>query len=87
MNGQIMWLLLIVLFAPQSEIRMQTVLNVFEPYEACQPKRHRVGFEMAENYPNKSDFRVVFEFQEKKPTQRPGRRESEQPASLAKVQL
>jgi hypothetical protein len=61
-----MWLLLIVLFVPPSGIDRATVLNTFETYEACKPERDRIGFEMAESYPNETDFRIVCEFREKR---------------------
>ena len=59
-----MWLLLIVLLAPPSGIDRVTVLNAFESYEDCKPERDRIGFEMAESYPNENDFRIVCELRE-----------------------
>jgi hypothetical protein len=57
-----MWFLLIVLLAPPAGIDHVTVLNTFATYEDCQPERNRIGFEMAESYPNENDFRIVCEF-------------------------
>jgi hypothetical protein len=63
-----MWLLLIVLLAPPPGIDRVTVLKTFATYEACQPERDRIGFEMAESYPYESDFRIVCEFRERQPS-------------------
>ncbi len=67
-KGLIMWFLLIVLLTPLPGINRVTVLNTFTTYEACQPERDRIGFEMAESYPHDSDFRIVCEFREAKPS-------------------
>lgn len=72
-----MWLLVIVLLAPPSGIDRVTVLNTFATYEDCQPERNRIGFEMAESYPYDSDFRIVCEFREMKPSLLPIRHERE----------
>ena len=70
-----MWLLLMVLLAPPVGVNRATVLNSFETYEDCQPERNRIGFEMAESYPHDSDFRIVCEFREEKPSLLPVRHE------------
>jgi len=57
-----MWFLLIVLLGSVPGVDRVTVLNTFPTYEACQPERNRVGFEMAEAYPGENDFRIVCEF-------------------------
>ena len=82
-----MWLLAIVLLTAPAGISRMTVLNTFTTYEACQPERDRVGFEMAESYPNDSDFRIVCEYQEKKPSRTPSPQQPEQHASLTGDQL
>lgn len=66
-----MWFLLIVLLTPPSGADRVTVLNTFMTYEDCQPERNRIGFEMAESYPQDSDFRIVCEFRETKPSLMP----------------
>jgi len=63
-----MWFLLIVLLAAVPGVSRVTVLNTFSTYEACQPERNRVGFEMAESYPGENDFLIVCEFREKTPS-------------------
>jgi hypothetical protein len=62
-----MWLLLIVLLTAVPGVNRATILNTFATYEACQPERDRVGFEMAEAYPGENDFLIVCEFQEDVP--------------------
>lgn len=62
-----MWLLLIVLLTAVPGINSATVLNTFATYEACQPERNRVGFEMAEAYPGENDFLIVCEFRDRSP--------------------
>jgi len=60
-----MWFLLIVLLTAVPGIGQVTVLNTFATYDACQPERNRVGFEMAESYPGENDFLIVCEFRER----------------------
>ena len=59
-----MWFLVIVLLAAVPGIDHLTVLNTFATYDACQPERNRVGYEMAESYPGENDFLIVCEFHE-----------------------
>ena len=61
-----MWFLVIVLLAAVPGIDHLTVLNTFATYDACQPERNRVGFEMAESYPGENDFLIVCEFRERR---------------------
>ena len=82
-----MWLLAIVLLTAPAGISPMTVLNTFATYEACQPERDRVGFEMAESYPHDQDFRVVCEYREKKPSRTPNPQQPEQQASLTDKEL
>lgn len=82
-----MWLLVIVLLAAPTGISRMTVLNTFSTYEDCQPERDRVGFEMAESYPNDHDFHIVCEYQAKKPSRAPSPQQPEQQASLTGEQL
>ncbi|MBX3331241.1 MAG: hypothetical protein KF722_12610 [Nitrospira sp.] len=63
-----MWFLLIILLTPLPGINHVAVLNTFTTYEACQPERDRIGFEMAESYPYENNFRIVCEFREAKPS-------------------
>jgi hypothetical protein len=77
-----MWLLLIVLLAPTPGISRATILNTFETYEACQPERDRLGFELAESYPNDADFRIVCEFREKRPSNKRDRQPREEQVLL-----
>lgn len=77
-----MWLLVIVLLAAPAGISPMTVLNTFETYEACKPERDRIGFAMAESYPEENNFRIECEHQEKKPSQQPSHPQSEQQTSL-----
>lgn len=58
-----MWFLLIVLLAAGPGINRVTVLNTFSTYEACQPERNRIGFEMAESYPRENNFLIVWSFE------------------------
>jgi hypothetical protein len=62
-----MWFLLIVLLMAPAGVDRVTLLNTFATYEACQPERNRVGFEMAESYPSENDFLIVCEFREQGP--------------------
>jgi hypothetical protein len=59
-----MWFLLFVLLTTVPGFGRVTVLNTFATYEACQPERNRVGFEMAEAYPGENDFVIVCEFRD-----------------------
>ena len=82
-----MWLLAIVLLTAPAGISRMTVLNSFATYEDCRPERDRIGFAMAESYPNDNDFRIVCEYQEKKPSRTPSPQQTEQQASLTDQQL
>lgn len=57
-----MWLLLIVFV---SGVQGTTELDRFETYEACQRERNRVGYEMADAYPDEHDFNIVCRFEER----------------------
>ncbi len=59
-----MWYLLIVMLMAPLDFDRATVLDTFVTYEECKPERDRVGFEMAESYPNENDFRIVCQYQE-----------------------
>lgn len=52
------WVLLMVLLNPVPGLESATILNEFATQEECQVERNRVGFEMAETYPNEADFRI-----------------------------
>lgn len=82
-----MWLLVIVFLAVPAGISSMTVLNTFATYDDCQPERDRVGFEMAESYPDDNTFRIVCDYPEKKPSQAPSPQQPEQQASLTDQQL
>ncbi len=61
-EGNMMWLLLIIMLTVNPGIERVTVLNTFETYDTCKPERDRIGFEMAEAYPEENDFVIVCEF-------------------------
>lgn len=54
-----MWLLLMILLNDVPGISKVTVLRTFATYQECQVERNRVGFEMAEAYPNERDFVIA----------------------------
>ena len=66
-----MWLLVIVLLVAPAGISRVTVLNSFASYEECKPERDRIGFAMAESYPQESNFRIECALQEQKPLLQP----------------
>ncbi len=70
-----MWLLVIVLLTAPAGISRVTVLNSFASYEECKPERDRVGFAMAESYPQENTFRIACELQEQQPSGQPVRLE------------
>ena len=72
-----MWLLVIVLLAAPAGINRVTVLNTFPTYEDCRPERDRVGFAMAESYPQENNFRIECKLQEQKPSLQPTPHEQE----------
>ncbi len=57
-----MWLLLIVLIAPPDGFSKKTLLEAYHTEQECMDNRNRVGWEMAEAYPQEPDFRIVCEF-------------------------
>jgi hypothetical protein len=54
-----MWLLVIVLLNFVPGLEKVTVLKTFATLEECQIERNRIGFDMAESYPQEHDFNVV----------------------------
>ena len=72
-----MWLLVIVLLATPAGISRMTVLNSFEKYEDCMPERDRIGFAMAESYPQENTFRIECKQKELPPSLQPIRFERE----------
>lgn len=52
------WVLLMVLLNPVPGLERTTFLNEFATQEECQVERNRIGFEMAQSYPNEADFRI-----------------------------
>ncbi len=54
-----MWVLMFISLILPSQ---NTVLDRFPNEQLCQRERARVGFEMAESYPNEADFKIVCEF-------------------------
>jgi hypothetical protein len=54
-----MWLLVIVLLNFVPGLEKVTVLKTFPTFEECQIERNRIGFDMAESYPQEHDFNVV----------------------------
>ena len=55
-----------------------TVLNSFATYEECKPERDRVGFAMAESYPQENTFRIACELHEQQPSGQPIRHEPDE---------
>lgn len=55
-----MWVLVIVFMTWPSH---HTVIERFETQQACQVERDRIGFEMAEAYPEEHDFDILCEVQ------------------------
>lgn len=54
-----MWLLIMVLLNVVPGLEKVTVLNTFATAEECQIERNRIGFAMAEAYPNERDFVIA----------------------------
>jgi hypothetical protein len=71
MKGLTMWLLVIVLLVAPAGISRVTVLNSFASYEECKPERDRIGFAMAESYPQENTFRIECTLREQKPSLQP----------------
>lgn len=80
-----MWLHVNVLVTAQAGVSLMTVLNTFATYEDCQPERDRVGFEMAESYPEENTFRIECALQEQKPALQPIRFERARPHPVTQV--
>jgi hypothetical protein len=80
-----MWLLVIVLLAAPAGISRVTVLNTFTSYEDCKPERDRIGFAMAESYPQEMTFRIECALREQKPLLQPIRFEREAPRPFTLV--
>jgi hypothetical protein len=80
-----MWLLVIVLLAAPVGVSRMTVLNMFATYEDCKSERDRIGFAMAESYPQESNFRIECALREQPPLHQPLRfeRETPRPFTLA----
>lgn len=78
-----MWMLVIVLLAAPTGISSMTVLNTFATYEDCKPERDRIGFAMAESYPQESNFRIECALREQKPMIQPIRFERQAPRLFA----
>lgn len=74
-----MWLLVIVLLVAPAGISRVTVLNSFASYEECKPERDRIGFAMAESYPQENTFRIECALREQKPSLQPIRFERATP--------
>jgi hypothetical protein len=51
-----MWLLVMVLLIEVPGLGGVTLLNKFNTYEECKAERDRIGYAMAEAYPNERDF-------------------------------
>ena len=79
-----MWLLVIVLLVAPAGSSRVTVLNSFATYEDCKPERDRIGFAMAESYPDDNTFRIEGKLQEQKPSLQPIRlkHETQPPVTL-----
>jgi hypothetical protein len=53
------WLLLLVFTNPVEGFDRAYLLNTFDTYEDCQSERDRIGFDMAEAYPDDNSAVVV----------------------------
>jgi hypothetical protein len=58
-----------VLLTPVQGLERLTFLNSFATQEECQVERDRIGFEMAEAYPNENNFRIECRERQVKKTQ------------------
>jgi len=52
------WVLLMVLLAPPGGFESSYFLNKFDNATDCQTERDRIGFQMAESYPDDLSFRI-----------------------------
>jgi len=80
-----MWSLVIVLLAAPVGVSRMAVLNMFATYEDCKPERDRIGFAMAESYPQESNFRIECALREQPPLHQPVRLERETPRPFTQV--
>jgi len=53
-----MWLLVIILLSQVPGLDKITVLKTFPTYQACKEERNRIGFDMAESYPETANFTI-----------------------------
>lgn len=54
-----MWILLIIMLAPNVSGQLMEELESFATEHECQTVRDQVGRDMADSYPNEADFRLV----------------------------
>lgn len=54
-----MWMLVIILLNTVPGIPTVTVLETYSTSQECHSERNRVGYEMAEAYPNERDFEIA----------------------------
>ena len=60
-----MWLLIMILLNDVPGFDKIMVLNTFATSQECQTERNRVGYEMAEAYPNDRDFVIACQLNRK----------------------
>lgn len=54
-----MWYLVILLVIPSLGVKSEQVLEHYATLQACQVERDRIGFEMAEAYPDDPTFTIA----------------------------
>jgi len=54
-----MWMLVIVLLNTVPGISTVTLLQTYPTSQECHSERDRIGYEMAETYPNERDFVIA----------------------------
>jgi hypothetical protein len=55
----LIWVLLMVFLTPSQDFDTAYLLNKFDTQDECRIERDRVGYDMAEAYPNDLSFRIV----------------------------
>ena len=54
-----MWMLVIILLNTVPGISTVTALQTYPTSQECHSERDRIGYEMAETYPNERDFVIA----------------------------
>lgn len=58
-----MWLLVLLFIATPPGFSTEQVMQTFATQAECQQERDRIGYEMAESYPEEHTFNIVCRFQ------------------------